>query len=120
TQCADANTKMRGTSCEHQHANAKFAEKYHFPFPLLCDTDRKIGVAYGAATSASDPYAKRIAYVIDENGRIQEAHEKVSAGSYPMEQLERLQAAKLLGAWGSPALSPRPSARFSGGGVRRT
>jgi peroxiredoxin len=52
-------------------------------------------MAYGAATSASDQYAKRIAYVIDENGRIQEAHEKVSAGSYPMEQLERLQAAKL-------------------------
>ena len=52
-------------------------------------------MAYGAAASADDQYAKRIAYVIDENGRIQEAHEKVSAGSYPHEQLERLQAAKL-------------------------
>lgn len=52
-------------------------------------------MAYGAATSPKDEYAKRIAYVIDENGRIQEAHEKVSAGAYPHEQLERLQAAKL-------------------------
>lgn len=86
---------MLGVSFDDQAANAKFAEKYRFPFPLLCDTDRKIGVAYGAATSADDPYAKRIAYVIDENGRIQEAHEKVNAGSYPHEQLERLQAAKL-------------------------
>ena len=82
-------------SFDDQQSNAKFAEKYHFPFPLLCDTDRKIGMAYGAATSADDQYAKRIAYVIDENGRIQEAHEKVSAGLYPHEQLERLQAAKL-------------------------
>ena len=82
-------------SFDDQQSNAKFAEKYHFPFPLLCDTERKIGMAYGAATSADDQYAKRIAYVIDENGRIQEAHEKVSAGSYPHEQLERLQAAKI-------------------------
>jgi peroxiredoxin len=52
-------------------------------------------MAYGAATSPDDEYAKRIAYVIDENGRIQEAHEKVNAGAYPHEQLERLQAAKL-------------------------
>jgi peroxiredoxin Q/BCP len=84
-----------GVSFDDQQANAKFADKFHFPFPLLCDTDRKIGLAYGAAASADDQYAKRIAYVIDENGRIQEAHEKVSAGSYPHEQLERLQAAKL-------------------------
>ena len=51
-------------------------------------------MAYGAAASADDQYAKRIAYVIDENGRIQEAHEKVAAGAYPMAQLESLQAAK--------------------------
>jgi peroxiredoxin Q/BCP len=71
-------------------ANAHFAEKFHFPFPLLCDTDRKIGLAYGAAESPGDEYAKRIAYVIDENGRIAEAHGKVDARNYPKEQLARL------------------------------
>lgn len=70
--------------------NARFASKFNFPYPLLCDTDRKIGLAYGAATSEKDEYARRIAYVIDENGRIQEAHEKVDAKSYPAEQLARL------------------------------
>jgi peroxiredoxin Q/BCP len=70
--------------------NKAFADKYGFTFPLLCDTGREIGVAYGAADSTKDEYARRIAYVIDEEGKIAEAHEKVSAGSYPAEQLARL------------------------------
>jgi peroxiredoxin Q/BCP len=70
--------------------NAHFAEKFDFPFPLLCDTDRSIGLAYGAADSPKDEFAKRIAYVIDEKGRIAEAHPKVDARSYPKDQLTRL------------------------------
>lgn len=57
---------------------------------MLCDTDRKIGIAYGAADSPKDEYAKRIAYVIDEKGRIAEAHAKVDARNYPKEQLKTL------------------------------
>ena len=70
--------------------NAAFAKKNKFPFPLLCDTDRKIGIAYGAAESPKDEYARRIAYVIDENGKIVEAHGKVDARAYPKEQLKTL------------------------------
>ena len=70
--------------------NRRFAEKFNFPFPLLCDTERKIGVAYGAADSPKDEYARRIAYVIDENGRIAQAHAKVDAAAYPAQQLRNL------------------------------
>jgi peroxiredoxin Q/BCP len=69
--------------------NRRFAEKFNFPFPLLCDTDRKISMAYGAA-GEKDEYARRIAYVIDENGTIAQAHEKVDAKTYPKEQLATL------------------------------
>jgi peroxiredoxin Q/BCP len=79
-----------GVSFDTPEENEKFASKFDFPFPLLCDTDRKIGLAYGAANSEKDEYAKRIAYVIDENGKIAEAHPKVDASTYPREQLERL------------------------------
>jgi peroxiredoxin Q/BCP len=79
-----------GVSFDSVEDNAKFAQKFDFPFPLLCDTDRAIGIAYGAADSARDEYAKRIAYVIDENGRIAEAHAKVDARNYPREQLKTL------------------------------
>jgi peroxiredoxin Q/BCP len=70
--------------------NRRFAEKYNFPFPLLCDREKKIGVAYGAADSRDDAFARRIAYVIDENGVIAQAHAKVDAAAYPAWQLRNL------------------------------
>lgn len=62
----------------------------NFPFPLLSDTDRKIGMAYGACDSPKDGFARRIAYLIDENGRIKEAHAKVDVKTYPQTQLATL------------------------------
>ena len=47
-------------------------------------------MAYGAAESEKDEYARRIAYVIDEEGKIAQAHPKVDARSYPKEQLASL------------------------------
>ena len=84
------NTKILGASFDTPEENKAFAKKFDFPFPLLCDTDRKIGLAYGAANSADDEYARRIAYVIDENGKIAQAHGKVDAANYPKTQLETL------------------------------
>jgi peroxiredoxin Q/BCP len=57
---------------------------------LLCDTERKIGLAYGAADSPKDEYARRIAYVIDEQGKIAQAHPKVEPSTYPAWQLRNL------------------------------
>lgn len=54
---------------------------------MLCDTDHKIGLAYGAADSPKDEYARRIAYLIDENGKIAQVNPKVDAKSFPKEQL---------------------------------
>jgi peroxiredoxin Q/BCP len=79
-----------GVSFDSVEDNARFATKFDFPFPLLCDTERKIGLAYGAASSPSDEYARRIAYVIDPDGRIAQAHAKVDAKAYPREQLATL------------------------------
>jgi peroxiredoxin Q/BCP len=82
------NTQVIGVSFDSVEENRAFAEKFNFPFPLLCDTERKIGIAYGAADSPKDGYARRIAYVIDEGGRIAQAHAKVDAASYPAQQLQ--------------------------------
>ncbi len=81
---------MIGVSFDSVEENRRFAEKFDFPFPLLCDTEKKVGVAYGAADSAKDEYARRIAYVIDEEGKIAQAHAKVDAASYPGWQLRNL------------------------------
>jgi len=84
------NAQILGVSFDSVEDNRRFAEKFDFPFPLLCDTGREIGLAYGAADSPKDEYARRIAYVIDEEGKIAQAHAKVDAASYPAQQLRTL------------------------------
>lgn len=79
-----------GVSFDKVADNAAFGAKNRFEFPLISDTDRKLGLAYGAADNAKDEFARRIAYVIDEKGNIAEAHEKVDAKNYPREQLATL------------------------------
>ena len=81
---------MIGVSFDTPEDNAKFADKFKFPFPLLSDSTRKIGMAYGACESAKDEYARRIAYVIDEQGKVAQAHPKVDAKTYPQEQLKSI------------------------------
>ena len=70
--------------------NAKFAKKFEFNFPLLCDVDRKIGVAYGAADDATASSAKRISYLIGKDGKIRKAYPKVNAAAHPEEILKDL------------------------------
>ena len=67
--------------------NSAFAAKFGFPFPLLCDTERKLGLACGACDSADAGYAKRISYLIDERGMISKVYPKVSPGEHAAEVL---------------------------------
>jgi thioredoxin-dependent peroxiredoxin len=71
-------------------ANAAFARKFSFPFPLLCDTSRQIGMAYGACDSPDAEYANRITYVLDPQGKVDQVHDKVSAAKHPEELLLKL------------------------------
>ena len=70
--------------------NKAFAEKFSFNFPLLCDTDRKMGIAYGAAADRSAGYASRVGVVIDPQGKVKEYLAKVDASAYPYEVLTRI------------------------------
>jgi peroxiredoxin Q/BCP len=70
--------------------NRAFAEKFDFNFPLLCDESRAIGLAYGACDSANARNAKRISYLIGEDGVIRTAYPKVDAARHPEEVLRSL------------------------------
>ena len=67
--------------------NAAFVKKFDFPYSLLCDTDRSLGVAYGACDSPSDQHARRVSYIIGPDGSITHAFEKVDASTHPTEVL---------------------------------
>jgi peroxiredoxin len=54
---------------------------------LLCDVDRSVGIAYGAADAPEAGYAKRISYVIGEDGRILHAYPKVDPNTHLDQEL---------------------------------
>jgi thioredoxin-dependent peroxiredoxin len=78
-----------GASFDSQVDNKKFAEKFSFTFPLISDTDRKIGTAYGANLDPAKG-AARVGVVIDRDGTIKEWHEKVDARAWPAEVVKTL------------------------------
>lgn len=64
---------MLGISFDSVEDNRAFAEKFDLPYRLLCDTDRAVGLAYGACSSPGDAYPARITYVVGPGGRIEQA-----------------------------------------------
>ncbi|GJM22131.1 MAG: peroxiredoxin [Planctomycetota bacterium] len=73
----DDGLAILGVSFDTPEANKAFAEKFEVNFPLLCDTTRAMGMAYGAATRTDAEYPERITYVLDREGVIEYA-EKVT------------------------------------------
>jgi thioredoxin-dependent peroxiredoxin len=53
----------------------------------LCDTQRTLGLAYGACADPSAGYAKRISYLIDEQGNVAKVYPKVNPPDHPEEVL---------------------------------
>ena len=70
--------------------NAAFAKKFHYNFPLLCDTTREISLAYGACDDPTSRTARRISYLIGPDGRVVKAYPKVNAATHPDEVLKDL------------------------------
>jgi peroxiredoxin Q/BCP len=82
----EKNTVVLGASFDTVEENRAFVEKYDFPYSILCDTDRALGLAYKACAEANDGYPRRITYVISADGIIEQAIET----SDPAEQASEL------------------------------
>jgi len=82
--------QILGVSFDTVVDNAAFANKFRFPYPLLCDTSRQMGMTYGACESPDAEYAKRITYVIDPQGNIDQVYGKVNPAKHPEELLHTL------------------------------
>lgn len=72
-----------GASFDSVADNAAFARKFDFPFALLCDTERAVGMAYGACDNPKAAYAARVSYLIDEAGKIARVYPKVNPREHP-------------------------------------
>ena len=76
-------------SFDSESDNKKFADKFNFNFPLLCDTERTIGTAYGANPDPAKG-AQRVGVVIDPQGMITQYHARVDARAWPAELIKTL------------------------------
>ncbi len=81
---------MLGISCDTPAENRAFRDKFGFPYDLLCDEDRAVSMAYGAADTADAKYPARISYLIDPEGRIAKVYAKVTPADHPDEVLKDL------------------------------
>ena len=73
-----AGADVVGVSLDNVTSHQAFAEKYHVPFPLLSDADRKVASTYGVLTSqGSMHYAKRTTFLIDPQGKIAKVYQDV-------------------------------------------
>ena len=71
------NYALLGVSADSQKAQAKFKDKYKFPFPLLADEDRSVIEAFGVwgpkkFMGRTYDGIHRTTFVIDENGIIED------------------------------------------------
>ena len=78
-----------GVSLDNESDNKAFAEKFSFPYPLLCDVNREIALAYHAVKNKDDHYASRVSYVIDEEGKIIESIENVDTKNHSKDLCSR-------------------------------
>ena len=76
------NIQIFGVSLDNENDNKAFAEKFSFPYQLLCDVDREVALSYQAVSSKEDQYAARISYVIGEDGKILESIENVDTKNH--------------------------------------
>jgi thioredoxin-dependent peroxiredoxin len=78
-----------GVSLDNEKDNKAFAEKFSFTYPLLCDVNKDIALAYHAIKSADDQHAARISYVIGEDGKILEVIESVDTKNHSSDLCSR-------------------------------
>jgi peroxiredoxin Q/BCP len=72
----DFDAEIVGVSLDSVESHRKFKEKYHLPFPLLSDKDKRIATAYGVLKEGGRS-ASRVTFIIDKKGKIAKIFPKV-------------------------------------------
>lgn len=81
-----------GVSFDDAETNRAFAEKHDFPFPLLCDTERELGLAFGTCTAEDTKWSARYTFVVSPDGDIEQAIDTKDPGAQAEELVKALRA----------------------------
>ena len=75
-----------GVSVDTANSHARFAAKYHLPFPLLADTQGAVAAQYGALIKLGPlKMARRITFIIAPDGRIAHVCPRVNPDQHALE-----------------------------------
>lgn len=83
--------KVVGVSVDDGNSHAKFAEKYHLPFPLLSDEDGAVAKQYNAwANLGLIKIAKRYTFLINPAGKLEKIYLNVDTSKHSQEIIDDL------------------------------
>jgi len=84
-----------GVSSQGEASHSKFQSRFGLRFPLVADTDRSVGDAYGVPLRGlTTRTSARVSFLIDPTGKIAEVWEKVSPNKHTQQVLDAIQKAK--------------------------
>lgn len=89
----ELGAEVLGVSVDDVGSHQRFTEKFRIPFPLVVDASAKIAEAYGVY-NADRKMARRVTFLIDEQGNIQRVFDPVKPDVHPREVLDALKARK--------------------------
>ena len=97
-EIAAKGAAVLGVSTQGQQSHQAFTKKYNLNFPLLADTDGKVGRAYGtiggggliSKLKSAAGMADRVTFVIDEKGNIAHVIAKPNVAGHAEEVLALL------------------------------
>jgi peroxiredoxin Q/BCP len=94
-QLEQLGAQIIGVSVDDSDSHAKFASKYHLPFPLLADKDASVAESYGALNNLLIiKIAKRYTFLIDPNGKIAKIYLDVDTSRHSQEIIDDLKKLK--------------------------
>lgn len=94
-QLEKLGAQIIGVSVDDSESHAKFASKYHLPFPLLADQDAKVAESYGAVNNLLIiKIAKRYTFLIDTSGKIARVYLDVDTSRHSQEIIDDLKKYK--------------------------
>lgn len=82
-----------GVSSQGRTSHARFQSTYGLGYPLVADTDRAVGDAYGVpARGVTGKSSARVSFLIDPSGKIVRVWDKVSPVKHAAEVMEAIQS----------------------------
>lgn len=81
---------MLGVTFSSQDDLKSWAEEVGLECHLLCDANRKVALAYGAADSADQERPKRMSVLVGPDGKVAKTYATPDAAGHPAEALADL------------------------------